>query len=83
MAALDRRHNAIFFHRPRRGFSSIRQGDHKLMVFWRGNGTIARRELYDLSENPTEEGRDVAEEFAERAGELEGMLLTARHYKAA
>lgn len=71
----DRRHDAIFFHRPRRGFSAIRQGNQKLMVFWRQNGTIARRELYDVGENPREEGRDIAGEFQGRAEELEGMLL--------
>ena len=73
---LDRRDNAIFFHRPRRGFSAVRQGDLKLMIFWRRNGTIARRELYDVGDNPTEEGRDISSEFEARAGELETILLS-------
>ena len=31
--------------------------------------------MYDLGENPVEEGRDVVGEFEGRAEELEGMLL--------
>ncbi len=73
---LDRRHDAIFFHRPRRGFSAVRQENHKLLVFWGRDGTVARRELYDVGEDPREEGRDIAGEFKDRADELESMLLS-------
>lgn len=59
-ASLNRKDNAVYFHRPGRGFSVIRQGDQKLIVFWRRNGTVARRELYNIGENPVEKGRDIA-----------------------
>jgi arylsulfatase A-like enzyme len=67
--------DAIFFHRPGRGFSAIRQGDHKLMVFWRADGTVSRRELYHVGENPTEEGRDIAKEHKPKADAMEATLL--------
>lgn len=72
---LGRRDNAVFFHRPGRGFSTIRQGDLKLMVFWRADGTVARRELYDVGENPAEEGRDMAQKQKPKADALEATLL--------
>ncbi len=73
---LGRRDDAVFFHRPRRGFSVIRQGDHKLIVFWRRNGTVARHELYDLSENPVEQGRDISSDNQAKAGKMQATLLT-------
>ncbi|MBW3599966.1 MAG: sulfatase [Planctomycetes bacterium] len=75
-ATLDREGNAVYFHRPGRGFSAIRQGDHKLIVFWRRNGTIARRELYDVGENPVEQGRDFANENKAKADAMQETLLT-------
>lgn len=74
-AKLVRQENAIYFHRPGRGFSVIRQGDDKLIVFWRRNGSIARRELYDLSESPTEEGRDIAADNQSKADAMQQTLL--------
>lgn len=74
-ATIRRKDNAVFFHRPGRGFSAIRQGDHKLLVFWRPNGKVARRELFDLSENPIEEGRDIAGENLPKADAMQATLL--------
>jgi arylsulfatase A-like enzyme len=74
-AELVRETQAVFFHRPGRGMSAIRQGDHKLLVFWRPNGTIARRELFNLGENPVEEGRDIASENKPKADAMEAALL--------
>ena len=74
-ANLDRKDNAVHFHRPGRGFSVIRQGDHKLMVFWRPNGSIARRELYNIGENPVEEGRDNANDNKAKADGMQETLL--------
>ena len=45
------------------------------MVYWRQNGTIVRRELYDLGENPIEEGRDIASENKSKADAMEGALV--------
>ncbi len=73
--ALARKDNSVFFHRPGRKVSAIRQGDHKLLVFWRPNGTISRRELFDLGENPIEEGRDIANENQPKAESMEATLL--------
>jgi arylsulfatase A-like enzyme len=72
---LARRENAVFFHRPRRGFSVIRQGDHKLMVFWQRDGTIARRELYNVGSDPVEEGRDIANDDRAMADAMQATLL--------
>ena len=73
---LGRKDDAIYFHRPGRGFSVIRQGDHKLLVFWQKEGTIARRELYEVGENPVEEGRDVFKNNKAKANEMQGTLLS-------
>ena len=72
---LGRPNDAIFFHRPGRGFSAIRRGDHKLMVFWRADGTVARRELCHVGANPREEGRDIANEQKPTADAMETILL--------
>jgi arylsulfatase A-like enzyme len=71
-----RRDQAIFFHRPGRLFSTIRRGDYKLMIFWRRDGAIARRELYDVGTNPVEEGRDIAGENEAQADAMQAMMLT-------
>ena len=72
---LDRTDDAVIFHRPGRGFSAIRQQNLKLMVFWKPDGTIDRRELYDIGENPTEEGRDIANQHQDTVNALEAKLL--------
>ena len=72
---LGRTDDAVFFHRPGRRFSAIRQGDYKLMVFWRADGTVARRELYHVGENPTEQDRDTANERKPKADAMEATLL--------
>jgi len=74
-AKLRRPHDALFFHRPGRGFSAIRQGEYKLMVFWAPNGEVRRRALYQFTPDPREEGRDVAAREPAKAKELEGVLL--------
>jgi arylsulfatase A-like enzyme len=74
-SSLGRATGAIVFHRPGSGFSAIRRGGDKLLLFWRPNGAIARRELYDLAENPLEQDRDIAAEQPEQAAALEATLL--------
>jgi arylsulfatase A len=66
---------ALFFHRPGRNVSVVRQGEYKLMLQWRPNGSIASRELYHLEPNPTEEGRDIASDDPERTDRLQTLLL--------
>ncbi|MCG6157739.1 sulfatase [Rubinisphaera margarita] len=74
--SLNRKDNAVYFHRPNKGFSSIRQGDDKLMVFWNRNGKITGRELYDLSSTPVEDGHNIAESNPQKADEMQKTLLT-------
>lgn len=76
LGMLDRQDDAVFFHRPRNGFSTIRQGDYKLMVFWKRDGTIARRELYNVGENPVEAGREISQEHPSKADSMQKTLLT-------
>jgi hypothetical protein len=45
------------------------------MVFWKADGAISRRELYHVGENPTEEGRDIANEHKPKADSMEATLL--------
>jgi len=71
----SRPQKALFFHRPRRGFSAIRQGDFKLMLYWKKDGGIDRSELYKVYPNPTEEGNEITQENPDLAEELRDRLL--------
>jgi len=74
-ASIYRPQNSLFFHRPRRNFSAIRQGDYKLMVFWTPDGTIRSRELYHVNPDPREEGRNIADKETGKANALQTTLL--------
>lgn len=73
--SFKRPQEALFFHRPRRGFSAIRQGDYKLMLYWNADDSVKRVELFDVATNPTEEGRDIAKVKPEIAQALQNQLL--------
>lgn len=72
---IDRPNNALIFHRPGRMFSAIRQGEHKLVVYWQVNGKVRSRELYRFDSHPREEGRDIAGKDPATADRLQGILL--------
>lgn len=67
--------NALIFHRPGRLFSAIRQGDYKLMLFWKPDGSIDGRELYRVAPNPREEGNDIAEKEPAKADAMQKTLV--------
>ena len=73
---MKRPQNALFFHRPRRVFSAIRQDDYKLMLFWKTDGTVQRRELFKVNPDPREEGHDIAAKEADKADALQELLLS-------
>ncbi len=74
-ATLPRRSGALIFHRPGRLMSAVRQDRYKLMVFWKPDGTVASRALYDLGEDPREiPARDLAAREPRRAEELQVLL---------
>lgn len=77
---IHRPSGALFFHRPNRKLSAIRHGDHKLMLNWSADGSIASRELYVLEPDPREEGHNIAENDPGRADQLQELLLG--HLKA-
>ena len=70
-----RKAGAIIFHRPARLFSAARNQTHKLMLHWNRDGSVSRRELFDLTSNPTEDGRDVVTAQGAIADELEEQLM--------
>ena len=74
--SFNRPHEALFFHRPRRGFSAVRQGPYKLMLFWNKDGSIKNLELADVNTNPTEEGRNIAAAKPAIAQDLQNKLLS-------
>ncbi len=74
-ADIDRRHRALYFHRPRRKFSTIRQGDYKLMLHWRPDGKLRTQELYQVNPDPREQGRDIADQEPQKANALKALLL--------
>ena len=73
--SIDRPNNAVFFHRPGRKFSTIRQGNYKLMVYWTPEGAVRSRELYHFDPDPQEEGRNIADKDPAKVKEMERILL--------
>ncbi|MEO1980570.1 MAG: sulfatase-like hydrolase/transferase [Fuerstiella sp.] len=69
-----RKAGAVIFHRPNRLFSAARSQTHKLMLHWKRDGSISRRELFNLTNSPTEEGHNVAATQAAKADELQQQL---------
>lgn len=73
--AFLRPQKGLFFHRPRRSMSAIREGDYKLMLYWNNDGTIDRHELYKVDPNPTEEGYEITDLYPVTAEQLRNRLL--------
>ena len=79
---VNRPEEALFFHRPNRKFSVVRQGDYKLIAFWNALGAVRGRALYEVDSDPREvEGRDISAENPAKADELQALLL--KHLKQA
>jgi hypothetical protein len=64
------------FHRPLAGRkdSVLRQGDLKLVLIWSGPWRIARRELYNLSQDIGEKN-NLAESMPEKVAAMEAALV--------
>jgi hypothetical protein len=45
------------------------------MVYWNKKGEVASRALNRFNPNPTEEGRDIANENQQKADELQKILI--------
>ena len=75
MSKFERAQQALFFHRPRRSMSAIRQHDFKLMLYWNKDGTIDRHELYKVFPDPTETGNEVTQKYPALAESLRDRLL--------
>ncbi len=74
-ATLERPEEALFFHRPDKGASAIRQGAEKLMLSWNRAGDMTGRILYQVSPDPREEGHEITAERPEKADALQALLL--------
>ncbi len=74
--SLDRELGALIFHRPGRRESAIRDEVFKLFIKWTPQGKIAARELYQVDEDPREEGHDVSVEHPQKVKSLESQLLS-------
>ncbi len=72
---LARPNGALFFHRPQRGVSAIRQGDYKLLLKWDSSGGVGSRELYRVGADPREAEHDITQPESARADELQATLL--------
>ena len=70
-----RKSGAIIFHRPNRLFSAARNQTHKLMLHWKRDGSISRRELFKLTKTCTEEGHDIAAVQTTNADQLQRQLV--------
>ncbi|MCF7847803.1 MAG: sulfatase-like hydrolase/transferase [Kiritimatiellales bacterium] len=71
--SLARTNDALYFHRPGKKFSTIRQGDYKLMVNWTDTGEVSSRELYCLEPDPREL-IDLSSSNAVKVAEMENIL---------
>lgn len=67
--------DALVFHRPGKLMSAIRQGDHKLLVFWTQQGKIKSRKLYDVQSDPGET-KNIAASNPGKADKLLKMLTS-------
>lgn len=72
---ISRAQPALFFHRPGRNESAIRQGDYKLRIVWAPTGEVSGRELYRVNPDPREEGRDIVDQDGARADQMQELLL--------
>ena len=75
MADFSRPQRALFFHRPRRSFSAIRQGDFKLMLYWKKDGSVDRHELYKVYPDPTELGNEITDKHPRIGEAMRDRLL--------
>lgn len=66
---------SLFFHRPGKLNSAVRQGENKLYVEWNRNGTVRGKSLYKVAEDPREEGQEVTESET-TASQLEEALMS-------
>lgn len=77
VGGIDRAFEGLVFHRPkhrRDPASAIRVADYKLLLRYSTAARPRSRLLFDLADDPLEQ-RDLSEERAEKADELERMLL--------
>ena len=73
---LEREQGALFFHRPGKRESAVREGPWKLMVYWDEANRVESRTLYHVGKNPKEvEERNKAEGEADRGAGMEKRLL--------
>lgn len=73
---INRPRGGLFFHRPGKFESAIREGDFKLRLVWNEKAEVESRELYLVGQNPVEEGNDRITDFPKKATSLEKRLLT-------
>lgn len=74
---VERAFDGLVFHRPkhrRDPASAVRVGDYKLLLRYPTTARSRTRMLYDLAADPFEK-RDLGKEFAEKADQLERLLL--------
>jgi arylsulfatase A-like enzyme len=70
-----RPNNALFFSRPENGYSAIRQGEYKLMIYWDDKGKVKSRTLHRFNPDPAETGKDISSNNTEKADEMQNALL--------
>jgi arylsulfatase A len=72
---IKRPKGALFFHRPLRLYSAVRQDEYKLMLLWNKQGAVRGRELYRVNDDPREKGHDIAAGNPAKADELQKLLI--------
>lgn len=70
-----RPNNALFFSRPENGYSAIRQGEYKLMIYWDDKGEVKSRTLHRFNPDPVEAGKDISSANKQKADEMQKALL--------
>ncbi|MEM7603563.1 MAG: sulfatase-like hydrolase/transferase, partial [Verrucomicrobiota bacterium] len=75
LAEINRPQQGLFFHRPGRFESAVRDGGFKLRLEWNENNEVTGRQLFRVGQNPTEGGNDVSTDHPKKATEMEKRLL--------
>ncbi|QGJ71356.1 N-acetylgalactosamine 6-sulfate sulfatase (GALNS) [Planctomycetales bacterium 10988] len=74
--AFERPQGMLFFHRPQRLYSAVRNDQYKLFIHWLRNGKPRSVSLFDVRANPTEEGHDLMKERPEIAESMQESLMS-------
>ncbi len=75
---VSRKFDGLVFHRRVWKFrsSAMRRGKHKIVLRLSPEGTVEKRELYDLSDSPVDNKRDISKHYPEITDQLQSEFMS-------